>query len=518
MRIEKQKMDKLLANIRLCYIVFYMAYISIVSVIPVRLVFDGNPLNAVIYPALALSGGLLLLIDLLYHKTLLKTKNCGLLVLFVISLGVSIGLNMQYGIADNVKTFAWTCIQLFLFAAIDTDQSPKLHFRHLQIFTELFGAIWFFWASWSMALFLQQYHRTLQFADIVNVTEMGFCQGRLFGIFTDPNYAALVCLAAIAFSVLNLNLRKCSLVSKVYHYIQIVVQACYIVLSGSRTAQLCITAIAAFVSALMVWRFLEGKKKRAFFRTVGALMAAGISVVSVFLIHDVSQTALSFAPSVYEKLVPSQSNSMHENELEYPDGVIRPNDWFEDENGDIVQVDMTRPDVAESDDISNNRFKIWKDYVKVYATAPLFGTSPRNALQYTMDHFDDLYIIEKQYSVHNTYLALLVCTGAVGACLMLGWMILRAWDVIGYLIRRRNTQDQYYRPVLILTCILIADAIAALPLYFIFFNNMIIDLIFWVTMGYVTGFIRMSEPERYKEPLTYRLAEKVLKRAGRPQK
>lgn len=514
MRIEKQKMDKLLANIRLCYIVFYMAYISIVSVIPVRLVFDGNPLNSIIYPALALSGGLFLLIDLLYHKTLFQTKNCGLLVLFMISLGISICLNVRYGIADNVKTFAWTCIQLFLFAAIDTDQSPKLHFKHLQIFTEIFGGIWFCWSSWSMLLFLQQYHRTLQFADIVNVTEMGFCQGRLFGIFTDPNYAALVCLAAVAFSVLNLNLRKCSLPSRIYHYIQILVHACYIVLSGSRTAQLSIIVIAALVSALMVWRFWERKKKQVLFRAVGALMAVGISVFGVFLIHNVSQTALSFAPSVYEKLLPSQGNLIHEN----ANGTIRPGNLIDKGNGDIGQVDMTRPDVAESDDISNNRFKIWKDYLKVYATAPLFGTSPRNAMQYTMDHFDDLYIIEKQYSVHNTYLALLVCTGAVGACLMLAWMILKVWDVMGYLIRRRNTQDEYYRPVLILTCILIADAIAALPLYFIFFNNMIIDLIFWVTLGYVTGFIRMSEPERYKEPLTYRFTKKILSRPARLHK
>ncbi len=506
MKTEEQRMDRIFANIRFIYILIYMVFIAVTTVIPVRLVTDGHPIISITYSLLAIFGGLLLLVDLLYHKTLFKPKNCGLLVLFMISMVISIVLNSQYGIVDNIKTMVWTCIQLFLFCAIDADQSPKMHFKHLQILTETFGAIWLVWSGWSLMLFLQQFHQTLQFDDIVNVTQMGFYQGRLYGIFTDPNYAALACIAAAAFSVLNLNLRKCSLISKVYHYIQIIIQVFYIWLSGSRTAQLSVAVAALLLGALMTWRFFECRKKQAFVCGIAAVMAAVLCVAGVLCSWYVGEKVLSYAPAVYRELMFDDDYTINDpfedsGDTSHTDSFLNNNNW--------EQIDMARPDVEESDDISNNRFQIWTDYTKVFTTAPLFGTSPRNALQYTMDHFDDLFVIDRQYSVHNTYLALLVCTGVVGAGLMFTWLILKVWDVFGYLIRRRNTQDQYYRPVLILTVILVADAVAALPLMFIFFNNMIIDLLFWVTLGYVTGFIRMSEPERYGSTCTYRLAQKI---------
>lgn len=506
MKTDKKSVDRLLANIRFYYIIVYMAIISIVTVIPVRLVLEGNPINSLLYPALAIFGALFLLVDLLYHKTLFKPKNCGLLVLFIVSLVISIFANMKYGLMDNLKVLLWTCIQLFLFSAIDTDQAPEMHFKHLQIVTEIFDTIWLCWATWSIMLFLQQFHRTLQFGDIINVTEMGFYQGRLFGIFIDPNYASLASIAAVVFSVLNLNIRKCCALSRVYHYIQIVVQVCYIILSGSRTARLAIAIAGALLGALLIWCFLEKRKKGIFIRIVSVVLGAGIAVGGVLQVCEFGQTVLSYAPAVYERAmadlgIPVPDYSLEDDKFDH---LIQGN------NAEHTHVDMERPDVSESDDISNNRFKIWKDYLQVFTTAPIFGISPRNAMQYTMEHFVDLFIIERQYSVHNTYLALLVCTGTIGAAMIYLWMVLKAWTVLSYLIRRRNTQDQYYRPVLIMTLILIVDAIAALPLYFMFYNNTIIDLIFWVTLGYVTGFIRMSEPERYGTTWPSRFTEKVF--------
>ena len=52
-----------LAKIRFAYIVVYMVYIATVSVIPVRLVFDGNPINSLVYSGLAIFGAVLLVVD-----------------------------------------------------------------------------------------------------------------------------------------------------------------------------------------------------------------------------------------------------------------------------------------------------------------------------------------------------------------------------------------------------------------------------------------------------------------------
>ena len=281
MEIKAKKCSKLFANVRFAYILFYMVYIA-GAITPIRLISDSNPLNALVYSLLAISGGILLFIDLLYQKTLFKSKNCGLLVLFVISLGISIVLNMKYGLTNNLKTFAWTCIQLFLFASIDTEQSSELHFKHIQVLTETFSAIWLIWSIWSLKLFLQQYFQVFQLQDVVSVTRMGFTEGRLFGVFTDPNYAAMGSFAAIVFSILNLNMRKCSILSKIYHYFQIVIQFCYICLSGSRTAQLSIIIVVALLSMLTTWTLFEKKIKSLFGRII-VVSIAGVLCGSIVI-------------------------------------------------------------------------------------------------------------------------------------------------------------------------------------------------------------------------------------------
>ena len=528
MEIKAKKCSKLFANVRFAYILFYMVYIA-GAITPIRLISDSNPLNALVYSLLAISGGILLFIDLLYQKTLFKSKNCGLLVLFVISLGISIVLNMKYGLTNNLKTFAWTCIQLFLFASIDTEQSSELHFKHIQVLTETFSAIWLIWSIWSLKLFLQQYFQVFQLQDVVSVTRMGFTEGRLFGVFTDPNYAAMGSFAAIVFSILNLNMRKCSILSKIYHYFQIVIQFCYICLSGSRTAQLSIIIVVALLSMLTTWTLFEKKIKSLFGRIIVVSIAGVLCGSIVIFLCGLTRDILSYAPSTYEKIVQKEEAIVldESNSEEMQDGNVQSEvqdesvqNKMQDGNvqsevqdeKELEKIDLTRPDIEQSEDFSNNRFQIWNDYAKVFATTPLFGTSPRNVLDYTKEKFDSLFILERQYAVHNTYFAILVYTGIIGASWIFLWMFLKIGEVLGYLIRRRNTKDKYYRVILILSSILGAYAIAAFPLQFLFFGNMIYDLLFWVLLGYVIGFIKMSEPERYGETLPYRLLMKICKK------
>ena len=46
---------------------------------------------------------------------------------------------------------------------------------------------------------------------------------------------------------------------------------------------------------------------------------------------------------------------------------------------------MERPDVVQSTDISNLRFRIWASAMDIFKTTWLFGASPRNALIYAKE-------------------------------------------------------------------------------------------------------------------------------------
>ena len=196
------------------------------------------------------------------------------------------------------------------------------------------------------------------------------------------------------------------------------------------------------------------------------------------------------------------------------------------QNGDIIsdnsdvddsEISLERPDVSQNDDVSNGRTSIWKDYLKVFAKSPIFGTSPRNAKSFTEDHFDSLFIIEKCYTnIHNTYLAILVYTGILGTAILAVWAIGTLFEIVGFIIRRRKTQDEHYFTVVVLTMILTVCAVAAFPSSFIFFDNNTPDIIFWICLGYTKAFIRISEPERYeKETLAYRITQKIMPNSKR---
>ena len=69
----------------------------------------------------------------------------------------------------------------------------------------------------------------------------------------------------------------------------------------------------------------------------------------------------------------------------------------------------------------------------------------------------------------------------------------------------------------LLTILTLVIGISAFPMMGIFFGNSIIELLFWLLLGYLFCFIRKSEPN-VNEPLTYRIAENIKSKLCRKNK
>lgn len=500
---KKPSYKSVYANIRLVYIMIYMIILECVAFIPVRRLTDGH--LSMLYNFIAISGVILLFIDFMTRRVIFKTKYCGLLILFVISVAVSSICNIKYGIADNAKTIVWTCIQMFLLMAVDTELPVETQKKHFRIITETYCGIWLIGCIWSIYEFLIQYYAIWKLDGTVGKKVEGFFEGRLFGVFTDPNYASLCAVAAIVFAVLN---TKKSLLGKIYHIFAIICFGIYTVLSGSRTTLLVLCIFSFLVGIFLAWNKLTSLIKQRAVQIIVSLLIGvvciGIPILGEASVKYVSTQAANLYMDIFD-IDPS------EREV-YIDPAFRDEIHISDNPG-VISFD--RPDVTEKSDISNNRISIWTDYLNVFKKAPIVGTSPRNALAFAEDNFDSLFIIDKQYSVHNSYLAVLVSTGILGTLCLMPWAIATVVEIFGYIIRNRHRQDRFYRRVFLMSSLLVCFAIAAFPLMFVFFNNMIIDLIFWFSLGYTKSLIRSSEPEKYeneKETLTYRFTDKVFKK------
>ena len=492
--MSKEKIKSLISSgvlfsrIKLAYVLVYVSAVIYAATVQGSIASDaGNALVRLLFNGLAVFGVLLVVFDFFTRRVLLKPKYCTLLALFVFVLGISSLLNAKYGVGANLKTMVWTVIQLFLLASIDFDLPKETKIRHFRIVSQWACALWTVCVLLSFWQFLTLYQEIHILSDGEKFIREGFHDNRLFGIFNDPNFASVMSFAVIIFSGINIILAKKKLLAAILHGFVIFFQFIYIVLSGSRTTELAAYLAVAALMFWLTWVLLIKKNFALILKIATSVLCAVLGVALCFGAFAGTKKVCACLPDTFSDLV-GQTPS----------------------DGSSTLVDFERPDVEGNADISNNRFSIWKDYVKVYATAPIFGTSPRNVLEYTEEHFDDLFVLRKGYLMHNTYLALFVATGALGGVLAPAYLICVALEILGYLFRKRKNPDSSYYQVLLVSAAMIVFAVAMFTLYFLFFNNMMVDIIFWFMLGYVRDIIRTAEPERHEDDsLLYRLTSKA---------
>lgn len=482
--MDLMKLRKLISDVKyiytLIYIVsfslFYNSFIHCYIYKPTQLLYQG----------LVIFGIVVLVADFFISGILTRVKYGWLLVLFYLASLVSIVLNLKYDPIGNIKVVIWMVIQTFVFSALDSKQDKEYHKKYFRIITEVFSVVWLIGAAVSIVMFISRYEGVIIDPDpsvVRNTVRIGFLEGRLFGVFSDPNYASVCIIFSMFMIVSNMLMFRDNIALRIYHVALLVIDFIYIVLAKSRTAEICIyvsIALAVFFIAKSAL-FAKARMKKLFRYGVAAL-AALLSVI-------ILMASFSFASFAMDKFYISVGSSVSD-----------------DVDEEEIQQELIRPDVEYSADITNHRAEIWADYFKVFEKNKIFGIGPSNGLSYAKENMPDLFIVEKGYYYHNGYLAVLVGTGIIGSVLMLAFMILNVVRIVSYLANRGRNSDDLYKPVVMLSAMLVVGAIMALPLMAIFFNNSACDAIFWFVLGFVNCLIRISDNDQKPE-----LFEKLTK-------
>ena len=501
---KKMSKENIFADIRAIYIWIYIAFIGLMEATPICVWTEGASWPSLIYNGLAVGGALLLVWDFFTRRVLFKAKYCGILILFLAVTVISCVLNMEYGIADNVKTLVWSCIQIFLLAAVDTDLPGVENEKRFRLVMHGLSVLWGIGVLVSIGMFCVFHQGVYYLEGYARVTYEGFCESRLYGVFLDPNYAAMFALVVLLFSTAML-FRKTAAWEKVFYGISIFINFIYIILSGSRTVEISMYLCVVLMGLWLAWNWLRGKS-RLLLRILAAVLAAVVCLGVTYALFTGGKKALSYIPTLYRENVQSDDD----------DPITKPGDKDPTHEGGkdhLSGINMNRPDVVYSDDVSNNRIDIWTDYIKALPETSFFGTSPRNTIAFMADHFEDLYVLRAGYGPHNAYLILFVCTGYIGGLLAMAWLVLVVVEILSYLFRKRRQMDATYYQVLFYTLAMVMFAICAMSYAIIFFNNMLVTLMFWFLLGHTRALICQAEPERYKKrPLPYRLAAAIFKK------
>ena len=431
-------------KINLAFILIVAVYCMCGLIVPLQFI----SANKVVAGGMTLLGILLATYNLVIKKVYLKIKIIEYLLLFFAFNIITSILVISYGYSTNIKNaliFYIYFLTVFpIFTGITREEGKKIYDYFFYTVTVLntFGVL----VSLIQFVLLKGY-RVHDYKGLY--IRQGFVESRLFGILASPNYLSLISLIVIIFLVLKV----CSF-EKVYRYISIVaivLNFIYIVLSGSRTAFICMMIAAVIYSIVMFYQ--KGNVK--------SLLKVALAIVVVLF----SYKAVNFTSEQYLKY--------NKERLEVQDKKL--------ENKDN-NLSLERTDTSE-ENISNNRFAIWKSTASFVPKKPIFGYSGGNWYEIGKKTNPDEYIIKEHYLTHNGYLEILFYNGLAGFISM-GIFVLSFFISMVKRIFRDKKEDLVNKDLLSMIMILMVILVSNLFLSSTFYGISLLGIILFLMAGY----------------------------------
>lgn len=388
----------------------------------------GKPVVSVLVAVTFGLGSILMLERLVHWRVYIGMPYLIWLILFIVSFAISTIINMQYGFLENVKWIVWTSFQMLLLYARRTDESTDKYKREFGLISKIIIGYSFFAAIASIILLLIGYSKVWIFEANGQRIIQGFIWGRLWGVYTDPNYGAVIGVISIILSLFFL--KKAVRVPRIIYIINIIFQFLYIVFSDSRTGKVAlIVSIAFYLYAILL-------KHRQNIKSIKK-MILNISVtifVCILILLGMKAVRVSYNEVVSPLLshIRIMNNSIEEEESEK----------------------IGREEDIKSDP-SNRRFDIWESGMEILKTAPIFGTGYVTFVPYAEQNVPDTYVLENDHgvfsSMHNGFLNILVYQGLFGFLVFMIFTISVMLKILGGIWKLEG--EEYRYGITMLTCI-----------------------------------------------------------------
>lgn len=407
-----------------------------------------------------------------------KTPYFFILFAFLCSEAISIVVNFKYGVSQNISHFIIFAFIIFLIYANDInrksndvwDDLVKLGKTHIAIMDTSVIA--------SFVMLFLNYGKTIEIEDYK--IKIGFVENRLWGVFRDPNHAAIFMIIAILFSIYAIYYAK-NKRAKAYYIISDILMMIYIAFSDSRTARYALLGSSMFLVYVICWKF--------FFKKIKLEVLRQIFIVAIALIVGiVTYKAPDFITDTYNKAVISYE-SYHSSQVEgEPDG----------DEGESTSLVVYRTYDLSKDPL-NKRSEIWKNGFELIKEKPIFGTTFFNIKSFLRTEMPSSYIIQPEHTFshfHNEIINVFASQGFVGLFLLGAFAVLMLISIIRYYFKMHGKR---YLQMSISLTILLAMCCEMLvqqgPLY----NYTPSMFFFWALLGFIAHTINETKNEMLQQ-------------------
>lgn len=490
--MDKLIMKKWASSFAKIYTAAVLLYQIFWQIVPVRVFLCNTGLD-MLSTLLALAGFAFLAVDIFIERTVIQSRYSICLLAAVGVMCVSSLMYIGYGWTNNAKVIIWQTVQMFLiyslYLRMDTQQI-KNYLRNMFLVVA---------AVFAVAVMVSIYQFVMQISYITSVDggncRQGFQEGRLFGVFGSIYFASLL-ITILGIGSVYCMLRAHKLWKKILLGIQAALFFIYIVLSGTRSILVGILC-GVIICSVIITRSIISRKKfsSSVWKSILCITsAAAVCVVIAYGAYDGSHKLLSRIP-------------------EWAGTENAEGNGGEDISSSLTDDVLERPDIKG--DISNNRFKIWGDYISCtlpHIKSALFGYSPGNYMEIIKQEYPDKYIVQyirdnyplmfslnRIYDTHNGYLAVFAGSGLLGIIAMGAFLILFGLRTLKYFIKNKRVSGF---SVLVVTAL----AVILTSVFFdsdLFYKCTSTSVMFWMLAGFMMkitdGPDYISKPEETKE-------------------
>lgn len=398
---------------------------------------------------------------LLNIKDYISYKNTLILILFVVSYILSNLFYLKYGVVDQVEQLVWLLFHFFLLYTNSMTQEKDEIKTEIKIISVVLMIIVNIGSIVSLWMLFNNFNTVVTSVDGKMFVTGLTAWGRLFGIYTDPNYSSVLSIVVIFLAYFY---GKKDNKFRLFYIITILIQILFIIFVQSRTAQ--VSIIIGLIAYVLIKLYYSFSKKQL----LNCFIV--ISMVIILVLYGFPKTI-----EVYSNMINSQNE-------------VVTNVKTEEIENEIVTIGRTD---SKEVDISNRRFDIWKSGLEIYSTSPMFGVGFRNVVPYSYEYLPNTYIVSNDFAIfdafHNTIIDVLVGQGLIGIILL----IVLVYKTISYIFKNIKgicKEDLDLFSILLATCIMIASS--AMFISHIFYVNNITTYCFWLLFGYTMYFMKNS--------------------------
>lgn len=444
-------------------------------------------------------GTYLIAKDFITKRIMFKQKGWPILLLLALSYAISVILNFPYQFPETAYNWVYLVQTLFLVYPYDNAATKPETQKWLLRFNDIFIWIMTILVIGSLILYIFNIQYWVLAGTGTQWVRQGFMENRLFGLFTSPNFGAILGLLSVFAGLINNVLKRGSWRKFQRLYIvNMVAQYLYYLLASSRGTNLTVYLIIGMLVVYALYRAIRLSPQR--WSAIGKIMAqAVVGVFLVFAINSTIQKGLAYVPSVVHNgylLVTGQYGAGPGEEADDQSGATS--------SGGIAPVVIQHDE--GSSELSSGRFSIWKAGIKAASQQPLFGladadvyrglapyevTSQINMAE--LDELDRTELKRAQGNMHNVYVTIFAKAGLFGLVLVaifgIVYILYHLQVVLQPQFDLSQPDSQLYLLILLMLLALLAENVV--ESHIIFANRNSIGHFFWVYAGFL-NYLRLN--------------------------